>query len=244
MSAIDYSQFVHTREGRVDRRIFSDPGIYKVEMEQIFARAWNFMCHESQIPDVGDFFMNRIGDDQVIVVRHKQQGISGLLNSCRHRGAAVCRAEQGRAKTFMCPYHGWSYGLDGALIGVPGLREFYRSDLKKNELGLGQAAQVCSYKGFVFATMDPAAPPPEGDLGGVGRRGVSVAKAGRSASTCSRSAARSRSSTESRRTSSTVTGRSQSTISSTGITRACPICPRFRPASLRICLRGTPSDRC
>jgi phenylpropionate dioxygenase-like ring-hydroxylating dioxygenase large terminal subunit len=174
MSATDYSQLVHAQEGFVDRRIFSDPDVYKAEMEQIFARAWNFMCHESQIPEIGDFFMNRIGDDQVIVVRNRQKGISVLLNSCRHRGASVCRAEQGRAKTFMCPYHGWSYALDGALVGVPGLKDFYRNDLKKDELGLGQAAQVSCYKGFVFANMDPAAPPLEEYLGEVGRVGLDM----------------------------------------------------------------------
>jgi phenylpropionate dioxygenase-like ring-hydroxylating dioxygenase large terminal subunit len=174
VSTIDYSQFVHAREGVVDRRIFSDSEIYTTEMERIFARAWNFMCHESQIPEIGDFFMNRIGDDQVIAVRNKQKGISVLLNSCRHRGNAVCRAEQGRAKTFICPYHGWSYGLDGELIGVPGLKDFYRNDLKKDEFRLGHAAKVKSYKGLVFATMDPQAPPLEEYLGEVGRLGLDM----------------------------------------------------------------------
>jgi phenylpropionate dioxygenase-like ring-hydroxylating dioxygenase large terminal subunit len=174
MGAVDYSQFVQAQKGLVDRRIFSDPEIYAIEMERIFARAWNFMCHESQIPEVGDFFMNRIGDDQVIVVRNKQNGISVLLNSCRHRGAAVCRAEQGRARSFMCPYHGWSYALDGTLVGVPGLKDFYRNDLKKDELALVHAAKVSSYKGFVFATMDADAPPLEEYLGEVGRLGIDM----------------------------------------------------------------------
>ena len=160
--------------GWLDRRVLSDEALYRLELERIFARGWNFMCHESQIPEVGDFFMNRIGDDQVIVVRNKSKGISVLLNSCRHRGNAVCRAEQGRAKTFLCPYHGWSYGLDGELVGVPGLRDFYRDDLKKDELRLGQAAQVASYKGLVFATMDPDAPPLEEYLGEVGRIGLDM----------------------------------------------------------------------
>ena len=118
--------------------------------------------------------MNRIGSDQVIVVRNKNAGTSVLLNSCRHRGNAVCRAEQGNTRTFLCPYHGWSYALNGELVGVPGLRDFYRNDLKKDELGLGQAAQVSSYKGFVFATMDPDAVPLEEYLGDVGRVGLDI----------------------------------------------------------------------
>jgi nitrite reductase/ring-hydroxylating ferredoxin subunit len=168
------SECVDWENGLVDRRIFSDPEVYALEMERIFARAWNFVCHETQIPRTGDYFRNRIGSDEVIAVRNREGGISVLLNSCRHRGNAVCRAEQGNAKTFLCPYHGWSYALDGKLVGVPGLRDYYRNDLEKEKLGLGQAAHVDGYKGFVFATMDPDAVPLEEYLGGVGRVGLDI----------------------------------------------------------------------
>ncbi len=172
--SMDFQHYIDFEKGLVDRRIFSDPEIYGLEMERIFARAWNFVVHESQIPKTGDYFMSWIGADQVIAVRNKQGGVSVLLNSCRHRGAAVCRAEQGNTKTFVCPYHGWSYGLEGELAGVPGLRDFYRSDLDQKALALGRAAQVASYKGFVFATMDPEAIPLEDYLGDVGRTGLSM----------------------------------------------------------------------
>jgi 3-phenylpropionate/trans-cinnamate dioxygenase alpha subunit len=152
--------------------IFSDPEIYKMEMERIFARAWCFVCHESQIPNVGDFFSTYIGEDRILAVRDKRGAVSVLLNTCRHRGNAVCRAEQGNAKVFTCPYHGWSYGLDGELVGVPGQRDFYRNDLDKKEWGLARAAQVTSYRGLVFATLDPAAVPLHEYLGEVGRIGL------------------------------------------------------------------------
>jgi len=174
MQSFDFQQYVDFEKGLVDRRIFSDEDIYELEMQRIFARAWNFVVHESQIPKTGDYFMNWVGADQVIAVRNKSGGVSVLLNSCRHRGAAVCRAERGNTKTFVCPYHGWSYGLDGQLAGVPGLRDFYRNDLDRKKLRLGQAAQVASYKGFVFATMDPEAVPLEEYLGDVGRTGLSM----------------------------------------------------------------------
>lgn len=174
MESYDFQQYVDFERGLVDRRIFSEQEIYDLEMERIFARAWNFVVHESQIPKVGDYFMNWIGADQVIVVRNKQGGISVLLNTCTHRGAAVCRAEQGNAKTFLCPYHGWSFGLEGDLAGVPGLKDFYRNDLDRKALALGHAAQVATYKGFVFATMDPQAIPLEEYLGEVGRVGLSM----------------------------------------------------------------------
>jgi len=172
MDTPNAKQWVDFENGLVDRIIFSDPDIYKMEMERIFARAWSFVCHESQIPEVGDFFQTYIGEDRILAVRDKRGAVSVLLNTCRHRGNAVCRAEQGNAKVFTCPYHGWSYGLDGELVGVPGQRDFYRNDLDKTKWGLARAAQVTSYRGFVFATLDPAAVPLDEYLGDVGRIGL------------------------------------------------------------------------
>ena len=167
-------ELVDIEQGVVDRSIFSDQEIYELELEQIFARAWNFMCHESQIPNPGDFFMNYIGEEAVIVTRDKQGGINVLLNTCRHRGNAVCRAEQGHASSFMCTYHGWTYNLQGKLVGVPGSKDLYHDELEKEHWGLIRAPQVKSYKGFVFANMDPEAPPLEEFLGEVGQIGLSL----------------------------------------------------------------------
>ena len=160
--------------GTLDRRIYSDPQIYRLELERIFARAWNFMCHESQIPEPGDFFANRIGEDDVIVVRDREGGINVHLNTCPHRGNTVCRAELGRTNRFMCSYHGWNFDLDGSLVGMPNEEAFYRGDIDKKQWGLRSAAQVASYRGFVFATMDPQAPSIEDYLGWVGRLGIDM----------------------------------------------------------------------
>ncbi|MGE0687724.1 MAG: SRPBCC family protein [Dehalococcoidia bacterium] len=156
--AADAMSWVDTKNGVVDRKIFFDLEIYQLEMERVFARAWLFMCHESQIPNPGDFFLNFMGEDRVIVVRNNEGGISVLVNSCRHRGNAVCRAEEGHASSFMCTYHGWTFDLQGKLVGVPGFKEVYHEELDRENWGLIKAAQVESYKGFVFATMDPTAP--------------------------------------------------------------------------------------
>src|SRR6185436_14361018 len=124
---------------------------------------------ESQLKGPGEYLVSYIGEDQVIVVRDEDGEVHALLNTCRHRGNALCRAEQGRAKSFVCSYHGWNYGLDGRLIGVPGLSTFYRRDLDRSGLGLAKAAQVDSYMGFWFATLDPQAPSLHDYLGEVGR---------------------------------------------------------------------------
>ena len=166
LALVDYEK------GKVSRRVFGDQDIYELELERIFARAWNFMCHETQIPDPGDFFMNYIGEDRVIVVRDNDGLPQVLVNSCRHRGNAVCRAEEGHATSFMCTYHGWTYDLKGALVGVPGFKEVYHEELDRENWGLIKAAKVDSYKGFIFANMDPEAPDLDEYLGDVGRTGL------------------------------------------------------------------------
>ena len=71
----------------------------------------------------------------------------------------VCRYDEGNTPVFTCPYHGWSYGTDGALVGVPYFREAYHSELDSSQWGLVEVAQLCNYKGSVWANWDPAAPP-------------------------------------------------------------------------------------
>lgn len=160
--------------GQLDRRVHADEALYQLELERIFARGWNFMCHDSQIRETGEYVVSWIGEDQVIVVRDEAGGVNVLVNSCRHRGNALCRAEQGRAKSFVCSYHGWNYGLDGSLIGVPGQRTYYHGELDRSRLGLHRAARTESYLGFWFATMDPDAPSLHDFLGETGRAGIGM----------------------------------------------------------------------
>jgi 3-phenylpropionate/trans-cinnamate dioxygenase alpha subunit len=170
----DLDDLVSLERGELDRRIYSDPEIFELEMERIFGRAWLFLCHETQIPNAGDFFQSVMGRDNVLVVRQKDGTVRALLNTCAHRGNAVCRAEEGNAKSFLCTYHGWSYGIDGALKGVPGYKNFYDGELVKSERGMTPVAQVASYKGFIFGTHDRGAPPLEQFLGTTGRLGLDL----------------------------------------------------------------------
>jgi phenylpropionate dioxygenase-like ring-hydroxylating dioxygenase large terminal subunit len=166
-------RLVDADTGLIDRRIFSDRDIYELELEHIFARAWNFVAHESMIPNPGDFFMNYIGEDRVIVVRDNDGQPRVLVNSCRHRGNAVCRAEEGHATSFMCTYHGWTYDLKGSLVGVPGFKEVYHEELDRQNWGL-ITARVDTYNGFIFACMDEAAPDLNEYLGEVGRMSINL----------------------------------------------------------------------
>jgi len=156
---IDVAGLVDTEQGLISRRIFIEPEIYQQELEQIFARCWLFLCHESQIPAPGDFITTYMGEDPVLVVRDSAGRINAFLNVCRHRGNRLCRAEEGNAVSFSCAYHGWTYSNDGKLIGVPQLKEAYRDGLPREKWGLVPVAQLENYKGLLFATFDPEAAP-------------------------------------------------------------------------------------
>lgn len=143
--------------GSVPVALFHDDGLYQRELERIFAACWLYVGHESEVREVGDYITASMGEDPVVLVR-SADGLRAFLNSCRHRGAKLCRAEQGTTRALRCPYHGWTYNLDGELFGVPRRNTAYFHELELEKLGLIEVAHVETVHGLVFATWDPQAP--------------------------------------------------------------------------------------
>jgi nitrite reductase/ring-hydroxylating ferredoxin subunit len=151
-SAIDYKALV--QDDRIHASLYTDPRIFDDEMERVFRRGWVFVGHDSEIPRPGDFVTRRLGTEPVVMVRGKDGGVAALVNRCTHRGTLVCPAERGSARTFTCPYHGWTYDLSGELLGVPYPGGY--AGLDKSTHGLGRVPRVASYRGFVFASLHPS----------------------------------------------------------------------------------------
>lgn len=104
------------RPGQALPRVFyTDPAIYQRDLDRVFRRHWHCLGHESILPEPGDFELFRLASEEVILTRDAEGRLHALLNICRHRGAQVCRAARGNARSFTCFYHGWTYGSDGAL---------------------------------------------------------------------------------------------------------------------------------
>lgn len=148
---------------RVHRSVYTDPAIFDREMDVLFGYTWVFVAHESQIPEPNDYVTARMGRRPVIVTRDRHGVVHVLLNRCTHRAATVCRLPEGNAKSFTCPYHGWTFRNDGALTGVP-WPEGYSREFQKRDWGLGKATTQ-TYRGFVFATLATDPPPLVDHLG-------------------------------------------------------------------------------
>jgi phenylpropionate dioxygenase-like ring-hydroxylating dioxygenase large terminal subunit len=142
----------------VDRRLFVDEELYRLEQERIFARCWLFVGHESQLESTGSFLTTTMGEDPVLIVRDRSGKLRGYLNSCTHRGTKVCRVDSGKASAFKCPYHGWTFNTEGALLSVPRLGPAYGDEFDRSKHGLREVAKIDSIHGLIFATWDSDAP--------------------------------------------------------------------------------------
>ena len=167
---LDYGHLV--RDDAVHGDAYTDPQIFRDELSRIFARCWVYIGHESEVPRAGDFKRGNLGVQPVIFCRDANGDVQVLFNRCRHRAAIVCVEDAGNAEAFRCEYHGWRYGLDGALVSVP-YADAYES-LDKDVLGLGRPPRMASYRGFVFASLTADGPSLGAELGGPCREQIDL----------------------------------------------------------------------
>jgi len=154
--ALDMYDRIYTTEfpefgtGPVPVESYISPEYFALEREHVFRKSWLLFCHDTEIPEPGDFIVKDIAflGTSIIVARGIDRKVRAFHNVCRHRGGKLV-FESGRdhAKAFVCPMHGWAYGLDGALRGVPEQDRFFGLDKKQCSL---PAVTYDTWNGFIF----------------------------------------------------------------------------------------------
>jgi glycine betaine catabolism A len=140
----------------LSQHYFISPEIFVQEQEKIFSKQWMLVGHQSQIPGAGDYFTTEVAGESLIIVRDKRGAIRGFYNVCRHRGSRLIEAGNGQCAAIQCPYHAWTYALDGRLIGAPYMDEV--SGFDKADYSL-RAVNLALWEGFIFVNLaDSPAP--------------------------------------------------------------------------------------
>jgi salicylate 5-hydroxylase large subunit len=176
MVRMNPSDTLHWEKGtsRIPFQIYTDPAVYRQELQRFFyEKHWCYVGLEAEIPESGDFKRTVVGERSVIMVRAADGQVQVVENVCAHRGMAFCRERHGKRKEFVCPYHQWSYTLEGHLQGVP-FRRGVKQDGKVNggmpadfnpaDHGLNKL-KVAVRGGVVFASFDANIEPLEAFLG-------------------------------------------------------------------------------
>ncbi|HEY6718227.1 MAG TPA: aromatic ring-hydroxylating dioxygenase subunit alpha, partial [Reyranella sp.] len=138
----------HRPGGPLERDFYVASEVFAADLARIFHRHWIFVGYAFQVPRPGDFFTYKVGTESIIVLRDRAGAIRAFHNVCRHRGSRICKTEQGNAHRLVCPYHRWTYELDGSLVLDPS-REF---GVDKAELSLRPVA-LEDAAGLLFASL-------------------------------------------------------------------------------------------
>jgi Rieske 2Fe-2S family protein len=132
----------------LSRAFYCEPTFFELDMERIFRRRWLLVDHASRVPHRGDYFVVDVAGESIVITRDERDEISALFNVCRHRGSRICLENEGHASRLTCPYHSWTYGLDGRLIAARQMPESFR----KEHFGL-RRCRVEVVEGLIFINM-------------------------------------------------------------------------------------------
>ncbi len=112
----------------LEQPFYIDPDFYKLDLELLWYRDWLFIGHDCEVAKPGSFFTVQVGDYPVVIVRGRDGQIRAFHNSCRHRGSRVCTTPKGTSARLVCPYHQWTYDLDGSLVFARQMAEDFRKE--------------------------------------------------------------------------------------------------------------------
>ncbi|MGE8546430.1 MAG: aromatic ring-hydroxylating dioxygenase subunit alpha [Alcaligenes sp.] len=146
---------------QVHRDAYLDEEVFQLEMERLFSRAWLYVGHESQVPNAGDYISVTLAQSPVIMLRHGDGSVRVVMNRCAHKGARLVSESSGNVgKMLRCPYHAWTYRLDGSLLAVPLKNAYENTGFAQCPAakGLSTPGAVDSYRGFVFARLSEQGP--------------------------------------------------------------------------------------
>jgi glycine betaine catabolism A len=136
------------------QRYYVGDDVFALEQDRIFARSWLCVGRSSELAAQGAYKLQAIGADNVVILRDRSGALRAFHNVCRHRGTRLCEAERGTLReTIQCPYHAWTYALDGRLIGAPHMHEVAGFDKKEYSL---YSVALHEWEGFIFINMSPS----------------------------------------------------------------------------------------
>jgi len=150
---------------RVPVQRYTSAAFHEVEVEKLWKKVWQFACREEEIPEPGDHTLYEIADQQVLIVRGADRAIRAFPNACLHRGRAL-KDGPGRSDALRCPFHAWTWNLDGSLQSVPCRWDF--PHVERDAFSLPEY-RTGTWGGFVFVNLDPDAGPLEAHLGDLPR---------------------------------------------------------------------------
>ncbi len=150
--------------------VYTDPAIYERELELIFnGPSWSYVALSAEVSNAGDFVRTSVGEVPVVVVRDRDGNINVVVNRCAHRGVQFCHEPYGNNERFECPYHQWTYNLQGKLLGIPFKRGVGGHGGMPDDFDTADhsliSLRVAEHRGVVFASLDPDVQPWEDYLG-------------------------------------------------------------------------------
>lgn len=149
------------RPDQVHRDLYLSEEVFALEQEHFFANTWNYVGHDSQLPNPGDYLRAEIAGQPLMAVRQSDKSVRVMMNRCAHKGSRLVSAECGNTgKFFRCPYHAWTYKTDGSLLAIPLKNGYEGTQLSQCEAGKGLTLvkHVRLYRGFIFVKLNDAGP--------------------------------------------------------------------------------------